>query len=72
MLNASPDTIIAKEGAGSPGNETNFFGSLTRDAVMKFQAKYGIVSNGNESTTGYGMVGPKTWAKLLDVAGADN
>jgi len=46
------------------GNNTGYFGTLTRDAVRLFQRNQGIVSSGNESTTGYGMVGPKTKAKL--------
>lgn len=49
---------------------TGYYGQLTRKAVQKFQAKYGIVSSGNESTTGYGLVGPKTLAKIKEVFGA--
>ncbi|MDP2676879.1 MAG: peptidoglycan-binding domain-containing protein, partial [bacterium] len=40
LLNTDPDTRIADSGVGSPGNETNFFGSLTEKAVQKFQKKY--------------------------------
>jgi peptidoglycan hydrolase-like protein with peptidoglycan-binding domain len=66
-LNSDPDTRVAASGAGSPGNETNYFGSLTRAALRKFQAKYGIVSSGDEATTGYGLLGPKTRSKLQEV-----
>lgn len=43
---------------------TGYFGSLTRAAVQRFQAFYGIVSSGSPSTTGYGRVGPVTMAKM--------
>ncbi|TSC67534.1 MAG: hypothetical protein CEO19_181 [Parcubacteria group bacterium Gr01-1014_73] len=65
ILNSSPDTKIAVSGAGSPGNETNYYGSLTRKAVEKFQVKYGIAKSGDQ---GYGTVGPKTRAKLNELA----
>lgn len=58
-LNLDPATRVASSGAGAPGYETTYFGSLTEAAVKKFQAKYGI------STTGY--VGPLTRAKLNEL-----
>ncbi|QQG46552.1 MAG: peptidoglycan-binding protein [Candidatus Niyogibacteria bacterium] len=48
---------------------TGYFGVLTRQAVRRFQKKYGIVSSGDESTTGYGLVGPKTRKKLNEFMG---
>ncbi len=57
--------FVAKSGAGSLGNETNYFGALTREAVRRFQCEKKIVCHGNESTTGYGQVGPKTRAMLI-------
>ncbi len=59
ILNAN-GFIITTSGGGSPGHETNYFGSLTREAVKKFQCAKGIVCDGNEATTGYGRVGPNT------------
>jgi hypothetical protein len=59
ILNATGATVAAS-GPGSLGNETTKFGQLTREAVKSFQCSKGIVCEGNESTTGYGYVGPRT------------
>lgn len=66
-LNSDPDTKLADSGAGSPNNETTYFGPITENAVQRFQAKYGIVSSGNPQTTGYGLVGPRTRTKLNEL-----
>lgn len=52
----SKGLIIASSGPGSPGNETDFYGAKTADAVRRFQMSKGIQSTGN--------VGPLTRAAL--------
>jgi hypothetical protein len=49
------------------GLVSGYFGNLTKLAIQRFQKKYGIASSGNEWTTGYGMVGPKTRLKLNEL-----
>lgn len=44
---------------------TGFYGPLTEKAVQKFQLKYGVVKSENEK--GFGVVGPKTRAKLNEI-----
>ncbi len=56
VLNSNSATQVASSGAGSPGNESTFFGSRTTAAVKKYQANNGIVNTG--------FVGPKTRAAL--------
>ena len=53
ILNLDLATKLATTGAGSPGQETTYFGSRTRLAVVKFQRKYGIVGE-------TGRIGPQT------------
>lgn len=60
-LNARTETQLAQTGAGSPGNETNYFGPITRKAVEKFQLFHSIVP---QTDPGFGFVGPKTRAVL--------
>ncbi|MBI2627910.1 MAG: peptidoglycan-binding protein, partial [Candidatus Niyogibacteria bacterium] len=64
FLNSDPDTKITSSGIGSPGNETEYFGSLTEKAVQKFQEKHSLAKPGD---VGYGFVGPKTRVKLEEI-----
>lgn len=43
------------------GQATGYYGALTEQAIKRFQVKYSVASSG---VVGYGLVGPKTRAKL--------
>jgi hypothetical protein len=61
LNNYSPETKIANIGVGSPGNETTYFGQLTKQALIKFQnlnANTVLVPVGLSNGTGY--FGPST------------
>lgn len=49
------------------GIASGLYGTLTQNAVRRFQLKYGVIKNPNEP--GNGRVGPKTRAKLNEIFG---
>ena len=65
ILNRDIATRIASTGPGSPGNETGYFGSLTKEAVIRFQEKYSAeILAPAKLSQGNGYVGSYTRNKL--------
>jgi peptidoglycan hydrolase-like protein with peptidoglycan-binding domain len=61
-------TLLATKSEIYPeGLITGYFGPLTEKAVQTFQLNYGVV--GSKFDSGFGLVGPKTRAKLQEVFG---
>lgn len=58
--------FLAAEGFFDVANATGFFGKLTEAAVQAWQKAKAIVTEGDPATTGFGAVGPKTRAALLN------
>lgn len=68
FLNSDSDTKIASFGPGSPEQETEFFGILTKKAVIKFQEKYATdILKPWGLQKGTGIVGKTTLAKINEL-----
>ncbi len=50
------------------GQATGYLGNLTRNAIRKFQLKYGVIKKATDA--GNGNLGPKTRAKLTEIYGS--
>jgi hypothetical protein len=72
LLNQSADTQVAASGVGSAGNETLYFGNLTRAAVVKYQEKYSaavLAPVGLSAGTGFFGPSTRTQANSMLAAG---
>lgn len=68
---SSLQQFLAQDPAMYPEQSvTGYYGPLTQRAVQRWQAKNGIVSSGTPSSTGFGMVGPRTKAAMLARCGS--
>lgn len=46
------------------GMVTGYYGSLTLEAVKRWQEAHGIVSSGDPASTGFGYIGPRTRGEM--------
>ena len=56
--------FLQSQGLLDQGNDTGYFGLKTYQAVKQFQCTQNIVCQGTSKLTGWGMVGPRTQARI--------
>jgi len=56
--------FLTNQGLLNAINQTGFFGLLTEQAVKEFQCAQSIICQGTSQTTGWGVAGPKTRARM--------
>lgn len=64
QVSALQSFLAADPSVYPQGLVTGYYGSLTVAAVQAYQCKNGIVCSGDPTSTGYGVVGPTTLAKI--------
>jgi hypothetical protein len=64
--------FLVDEGYLDGKHVSAYFGPLTKAALQKWQAAQGIISAGNATTTGWGVVGPRTREFILKRCGVLN
>ncbi len=62
--------FLVAEGLLSNDSVTGFFGRATEAAVQQWQVQHAVVSSGTTASTGYGMVGARTRAAIMNSCGA--
>lgn len=61
---SSLQMFLQRSGDLDATTTTGFFGSTTEVALKAWQAKQGVATSGDKTTTGFGAAGPKTRAAL--------
>ncbi|HVV38851.1 MAG TPA: peptidoglycan-binding domain-containing protein [Candidatus Paceibacterota bacterium] len=57
--------FLQRSGDLKEASTTGYFGQSTEDALKAWQARQGIATSGDRSTTGFGAAGPKTRDALV-------
>lgn len=63
-------SMLSKDSEIYPeGRISGFYGSATVRAVKRFQKKYNLISDTSSSASGFGVAGPRTRRKLVEIFG---